>query len=183
MLHNHGNYVCSLGQVVRWLGKEAEALGVDIFPATPAADVLYSGEAGASDPKAHVIGAARRVPCSQPTRSAHALLLLLAAGIVTADAGIGKDGQPKDSFAPGMEIVGKQTLFAEGARGSCSEDLMARFKLRAQCDPQTYGLGLKEVWRIPEAKCKPGFIQHTLGWPLPRDVYGGSFLYHMAPDL
>jgi electron-transferring-flavoprotein dehydrogenase len=105
------------------------------------------------------------------------------AGIVTADAGVGKDGQRKDSFAPGMEILGKQTLFAEGARGSCSEDLMARFNLRAGCDPQTYGLGLKEVWRVPAEKCRPGFIQHTLGWPLPRDVYGGSFLYHMAPDL
>jgi electron-transferring-flavoprotein dehydrogenase len=104
-------------------------------------------------------------------------------GIVTADAGVGKDGQPKDAFAPGMEIVGKQTLFAEGARGSCSEDLMARFSLRSGCDPQTYGLGIKEVWRIPAEKCRPGYIQHTLGWPLPSDVYGGSFLYHMGPDL
>ena len=152
MLHNHGNYVCSLGQVVRWLGKQAEELGVDIFPATPAASVLYSGGEDAADPHAHVIG------------------------IVTADAGIGKNGEPKDSFAPGMEIVGKQTLFAEGARGSCSEDLMARFNLRAGCDPQTFGLGIKEVWRVPEGRCKPGLIQHTLGWPLPTDVYGGSFL-------
>lgn len=154
MLHNHGNYVCSLGQVVRWLGKQAEELGVDIFPATPAAGVLYSGgsDEAAADPHAHVIG------------------------IVTADAGIGKNGEPKDSFAPGMEIVGKQTLFAEGARGSCSEDVMARFNLRAGCDPQTFGLGIKEVWRVPEGRCKPGLIQHTLGWPLPTDVYGGSFL-------
>ncbi|RYG50226.1 electron transfer flavoprotein-ubiquinone oxidoreductase [archaeon] len=82
-----------------------------------------------------------------------------------------------------MEILGKQTLFAEGVRGSCSEDLMARFNLREGKDPQTYGLGIKEVWRIPAEKCRPGYIQHTFGWPLPTDVYGGSFLYHMEPDL
>lgn len=156
ILHNHHNYICSLGQVVRWLGKQAEELGVDVFPATPAAGVMFGPKGG---PSAHVMG------------------------IVTADAGVGKDGKRKDSFAPGMEIVGKQTLFAEGARGSCSEDLMTRFALRSGCDSQSYGLGLKEVWRIPAEKCRPGYIQHTLGWPLPSDVYGGSFLYHMAPDL
>jgi electron-transferring-flavoprotein dehydrogenase len=156
MLHNEGNYICSLGQVVRWLGKQAEELGVDIFPGTPAAEVLY---ADAANPASHVVG------------------------VASADVGIGKDGRPKDNFSRGMELAAKQTLFAEGVRGSCSEDLMARFNLRAGKDPQTYGLGLKEVWRIDPAKCKPGYIQHTLGWPLTPDLYGGSFLYHMAPDL
>jgi electron-transferring-flavoprotein dehydrogenase len=156
-LHNTGNFITSLGQVVRWLGKQAEELGVDIFPGSPVAEVLYSGSA--AEASSHVIG------------------------VATADVGIGKDGQLKDSFSRGMEILGRQTLFAEGARGSCSEELMSRFQLRAKCDPQSYGIGLKEVWRIPAAKARPGFIQHTLGWPLPQSAYGGSFLYHMAPDL
>jgi len=97
--------------------------------------------------------------------------------------GIGKDGARKSNYSRGMELAAKQTLFAEGARGSCSEEVMARFNLREGKDPQTYGLGLKEVWRIPAERCKPGLIQHTFGWPLQTDVYGGSFLYHMAPDL
>lgn len=100
-----------------------------------------------------------------------------------SDMGIGKDGQPRDSFTRGMELHAKQTLFAEGVRGSCSEDLISKFNLRDGKCPQTYGLGLKEVWRIPQEKFKPGLIQHTFGWPLPHDVYGGSFLYHMEPDL
>lgn len=154
LMHNKGNYVCSLGQVVRWLGKQAEELGVDIFPATPAAQVLYSQP----DNKGYVVG------------------------VATSDMGVGKDGKRKESFSRGMEIRGKQTLFAEGARGSCSEDIIGRFNLREGVDPQTYGIGLKEVWKIPSAKARPGFIQHTIGWPLPSDVYGGSFLYHMAGD-
>ena len=79
--------------------------------------------------------------------------------------------------------IARQTLFAEGARGSCAEELMQRFDLRAGRDPQSFGLGLKEVWRVPKALAQPGLIQHTLGWPLSHNVYGGSFLYHMAPDL
>lgn len=158
MLHNEGNYICSLGQVVRWLGKQAEELGVDIFPATPAAEVLYSSP-DVSDPGRYVMG------------------------VASADMGIGKDGKPKDSFSRGMELVAKQTLFAEGARGSCSEDIMKTFNLRQGKDPQSYGIGLKEVWRIPADKCRPGLIQHTIGWPLKTDTYAGSFLYHMAPDI
>jgi len=156
MLHNEGNYICSLGQVIRWLGKEAESLGVDIFTGSPAAEVLYNKDSP-TNPK--VIG------------------------IATADVGISKTGELKDSYSRGMEIVGKQTLFAEGARGSCTEDLVNTYQLRKGKDPQTYGLGLKEIWRIPKDKCKPGYIQHSLGWPLTSDIYGGSFLYHMEPDL
>ena len=157
-LHNTGNYVCSLGQVVRWLGKEAEAAGVDVFPGSPVAEVLYGGEGGPGA-RGHVVG------------------------VATADAGVGKDGARKPGFSRGMAILGKQTLFAEGARGSCSQELMARFGLREGVDPQVYGLGLKEVWRLPKERMRPGHVQHTLGWPLPRSVYGGSFLYHLAPDL
>lgn len=158
MLHNEGNYVCSLSQVVRWMGRQAEELGVEIFPGMPVAEVLYGGDAGK--------------PGSAFVK-----------GVGIADMGIGKDGKPKDTYARGAAILGRQTLFAEGVRGSCSEDIMAKFNLREGKDPQTYGLGVKEVWRIPADRCKPGYIQHTLGWPLPSDVYGGSFLYHMGPDL
>lgn len=109
------------------------------------------------------------------------------AGIATRDVGIGKDGTPKDSFARGMELRARQTLFAEGCRGSCSEEVMSKFSLRAKAQPQTYGLGVKEVWEVSEEQHKPGFVQHTLGWPLQNGLmdktFGGSFLYHMEPNL
>jgi len=103
-------------------------------------------------------------------------------GIATKDVGIGKDGSPKDSFARGMELRSRQTLFAEGCRGSCSEEVMGKFKLRWGKDMQTYGIGMKEVWEIPEDKHQPGLIQHSVGWPLDSKTYGGSFLYHMKPN-
>jgi len=103
-------------------------------------------------------------------------------GIATKDVGIGKDGEAKNTFARGMELRGRQTLFAEGARGSCSEEVIDKFLLREGKDMQTYGIGLKEVWEIPEANFEDGYIQHSLGWPLKSDTYGGSFLYHMAPN-
>ena len=104
-------------------------------------------------------------------------------GVATRDVGLNKDGSKGENYEPGMELLAKQTLLAEGARGSCSEEVMAIFNLRRDCDPQQFGLGVKEVWEIPEEKCQPGFVQHTIGWPLTSDTYGGSFLYHMAPNL
>lgn len=103
-------------------------------------------------------------------------------GIATADTGIAKDGSLKSNFARGIEIHAKQTLFAEGARGSLSEDIMKKFDLRKDCDPQTYALGLKEVWQIDSSKAQPGLVMHAIGWPLNGDTYGGSFLYHMEPN-
>ena len=150
-LDNHGNYIISLGQLVRWLAEQAEELGVEVYPGFAADEVLYSAD-----------GAVR--------------------GIATKDVGIGKDGAPKDTFARGMELRGRQTLFAEGCRGSCSEDVIERFALREGKDMQTYGIGIKEVWEIPEAKFHEGLIQHSIGWPLKADTYGGTFLYHMAPN-
>lgn len=151
-LHNKGNYIISLGKLARWLGEQAEELGVEVYPGTPAAEVVLDPDTGA------------------------------VLGVATADMGIGKDGRPKDTFARGFEMRARQTLFAEGCRGSNSEWLMEQFNLRENCDPQTYGLGIKEVWQIPEEKCKPGYIQHSIGWPLDLKTYGGSFLYHMAPN-
>lgn len=104
-------------------------------------------------------------------------------GIQTGDMGIGKDGQPKSNFQPGMNIMAKQTILAEGARGSLSERVMKKYNLRSDCDPQSYGIGLKEVWEVPEADLVPGLVEHALGWPLGNSAFGGSFMYHMGPNL
>jgi electron-transferring-flavoprotein dehydrogenase len=150
-MHNHGNYIVSLGNFVRWMGQQAEALGVEIYPGFAASELLE--EDG-------------RI-----------------AGIATGDMGIGKDGQPTGNFQRGMELRARYTLFAEGCRGSLSKQLMQRFSLRDGRDPQTYGIGIKELWEIPAANHKPGLIIHSLGWPLGRSVYGGSFLYHFGVNL
>ncbi|HKU71596.1 MAG TPA: electron transfer flavoprotein-ubiquinone oxidoreductase [Burkholderiales bacterium] len=145
---NHGNYVVSLGNVCRWLGKQAEAAGVEIFPGFAAAEVLYSDT-----------GAVR--------------------GVATGDMGIGKDGKPTGAYQPGMELHAKYTLFAEGCRGHLGKQIQERYKLRADADPQVYGIGLKELWEIRPEKHKAGLVIHTAGWPLEHDTYGGSFFYHL----
>jgi len=146
-MHNHGNYIISLGNFCRWLGKEAEAMGVQVFAGFPAADILVENG--------------------------------VLAGIVTGDFGIAKDGSHKPSYQPGIEIKAKVTLFAEGCRGSLAERVMKQFGLRQHCQPQTYGIGIKELWEIDPKKHQQGSILHTVGWPLENDTYGGSFLYHL----
>ncbi len=150
-MHNQGNFIVSLGDVVRWLGAQAEALGVEIYPGFAAAELLE--EEG-------------RI-----------------AGIATGDMGIGKAGEPGPNHQPGMELRAPYTLFAEGCRGSLSKQLMARFNLRQGVDPQTYGLGIKELWEIPAANHKPGLIEHSFGWPMDSETYGGSWLYHLGENL
>ena len=145
--HNDGNYIVSLGNVVRWLAQQAEALGVEIFPGFPAAEVLYTED-----------GKVR--------------------GVATGNMGIGKDGEPTENFQLGMELHAKYTIFAEGARGHLGRQLIAKYKLDAGKDPQSYGIGIKELWEIDPARHEPGLAVHTAGWPLPPDTYGGSFLYH-----
>ena len=100
-------------------------------------------------------------------------------GVATGDMGVGRDGQPTEQFAPGMELRARYTLFAEGCRGSLTKTLFERFKLREGVDPQTYGIGIKELWEIDPVQHDPGKIVHTVGWPLDASTYGGSFLYHM----
>ena len=100
-------------------------------------------------------------------------------GVATGDMGIGKDGEKSESFQPGMELHAKYTFFAEGCRGSLGRQLFQRFRLDAHNQPQTYGIGLKELWEIDPARHKPGLVLHTAGWPLDRKTYGGSFLYHL----
>jgi electron-transferring-flavoprotein dehydrogenase len=145
---NHGNYIISLGAFTKWLGEQAEALGVEIFPGFTGAEVLYSES-----------GAVR--------------------GVATGNMGIGKDGEPTENFQLGMELLGKYTVFAEGARGHLGKQLIEKFKLDAGRDPQSWGLGIKELWEIDPAKHKPGFVMHTAGWPMDADTYGGAFLYHL----
>ena len=103
-------------------------------------------------------------------------------GVATRDMGVGRDGQPKGSFEPGVELHARATVFAEGCRGHLTKGLFERFDLRAGVDPQTYGIGIKELWEIDPAKHEPGLVVHTLGWPLDRSTYGGSFLYHLEDN-
>ena len=145
---NHGNYVVSLGNVVRWLAQQAEAMGVEIFPGFAAAEILY-------DDNCAVVG------------------------VATGNMGVGRDGEPTGEFQLGMELRAKYTLFAEGARGHLGKQLIAGYKLDEGRDPQTYGIGIKELWEIDPAKHQPGLVMHTAGWPLDNDTYGGSFLYHL----
>ncbi|MYN41294.1 NAD(P)-binding protein [Duganella sp. FT109W] len=145
---NHGNYVISLGNVVRWLGQQAEALGVEIFPGFAAAEILY-----------HDNGAVK--------------------GIATGNMGVKRDGEAGPDFQLGMELHGKYTLFAEGSRGHLGKQLMAKYDLNKGKDPQSYGIGIKELWEIDPSKHQPGLVIHTTGWPLDSKTYGGSFLYHL----
>jgi electron-transferring-flavoprotein dehydrogenase len=146
---NDGNYIVSLGAVVRWMAQQAESLGVEIFPGFAAAEVLYNDN-----------GSVR--------------------GVATGNMGVGKDGEPHDGFQLGMELHARYTIFAEGARGHLGRQLIARYQLDAGRDPQSYAIGLKELWEVPAAQHRPGRVLHTAGWPLEPNTYGGSFLYHAA---
>ncbi len=103
-------------------------------------------------------------------------------GVATGNLGVGKDGVPGDNFQLGMELLGKYTVFAEGARGHLGKQLIARYKLDDGRDPQTYGLGIKELWEIDPARHQPGFVMHTAGWPMDSATYGGAFLYHLEDN-
>jgi len=149
---NHGNYIVRLGEVVRWLGEQAEAAGVEIFPGFAAAEILYDEQ-----------GAVR--------------------GVVTGDMGVGRDGAPTAQYQPGMALYARYTLFAEGARGHLGRQLIERYQLDAGRDPQSYGIGLKELWEVDASRAQPGLVVHTAGWPLDTDTYGGSFLYHLNDNL
>ena len=103
-------------------------------------------------------------------------------GIATGDMGVGKDGQPTANHQPGVELLGAYTFFAEGCRGSLTKALSRRFGLGRDCDPQTYGIGIKELWEVEPARHRPGLALHTIGWPLDADTYGGSFVYHLEDN-
>ncbi|GLS84981.1 electron transfer flavoprotein-ubiquinone oxidoreductase [Paraferrimonas haliotis] len=147
-MHNHGNYIVSLGNVCRWLAEQAEALGVEIFPGFTASELLL-------DEHGHV------------------------RGILTGDMGIAADGTEKDGFMAGMELLAKQTVFAEGCRGHLGKQLIAQFELDKGKMPQHYGLGFKEIWSIDSAHHELGKVVHTGGWPLEGEASGGGYLYHI----
>src|SRR4051794_35173021 len=104
-------------------------------------------------------------------------------GVATGDMGVGREGETKDGFTRGMELRGKYTFFAEGARGSLSKMVIAKYALDADREPQKYGIGLKELWQIDPAKHNPGLVMHSFGWPLDATTGGGSFLYHLEDGL
>jgi electron-transferring-flavoprotein dehydrogenase len=149
---NQGNYVISLGSLVRWMGRQAEELGVEIFAGFAATEVL-------SGPKGQVLG------------------------VATGDLGIGRDGQPTPNFQPGVELHAPYTLFAEGSRGHLGRQLIAGRGLDQGRDPQTYAIGVKELWEVSADQHQPGRVVHTAGWPLDSGTYGGSFMYHMRDRL
>ena len=151
-MHNHGNYIISLGKLCRWLAEQAENLGVDIFPGFAAAEVLYGDN--------------------------NEVL-----GIATGDMGVGHNGEQKGSYQPGMELRGKYTLFSEGCRGNLGKEIIAKYALDAGKDPQHYGLGIKELWKIPAEQHQPGLVVHSAGWPLDESKsLGGGFLYHLEDN-
>jgi electron-transferring-flavoprotein dehydrogenase len=152
LMSNKGNFIGSLGNVCRWLGKKAEALGVEIYCGFAVTEVLY-GSGG------EVIG------------------------VATGDMGIDKNGNSQEGFTRGIELRGKYTLLADGARGSLSKAIIARFALDQDRDPQKFGIGLEELWRVQGDKHHPGLIQHAFGWPLGNGTGGGSFLYHFEQNL
>jgi electron-transferring-flavoprotein dehydrogenase len=151
LMHNRGNYIASLGNVCRWLARQAEALGVEIYPGMAASDLVMTPEGGVK-------------------------------GVVAGVFGLDKDGKPGPDYQPGMELHGKYVFIGEGARGSLAKVLKARFGLSDNSDPEKFGIGLKELWQVPDAVFKPGLVQHTTGWPLDDKTGGGSFLYHFGDN-
>ena len=151
LMNNHGNFVGSLGNVARYLGRKAEELGVEIYPGFPAAEVLVE------DGKV--------------------------VGVATGDMGIGRNGEPNANFTRGMELRAKYTIFAEGARGSLTKQMVERYRLNEGRDHQKYGIGIKELWQVRPEKFRPGLVRHSMGWPLPNNAGGGSWLYHFDDHL
>src|SRR3990172_2919504 len=151
-MHNQGNYIISLCVFAKWLARQAESLGVEIYPGFAAAEILY-----------HDDGSVK--------------------GVATGDMGVNRHGAKTATYQQGIELQARQTVFAEGCHGSLTKILFEKFNLRRDCDPQTYGLGIKELWEIPAEKHRQGLIIHTIGWPADSKTYGGSWMYHFENNL
>ena len=149
LVHNHGTYIASLGNVCRWLAGQAEALGVEVYPGMAASEAVFD-ENGALK------------------------------GVVAGVFGVQKDGSHGPDFQPGIELHGKYVFIGEGVRGSLSKQLRAKFALGEGADPEKYGIGLKELWQVPDEVFRPGLVQHAAGWPLDDKTGGGGFLYHFG---
>jgi electron-transferring-flavoprotein dehydrogenase len=148
---NQGNYILSLSNFTRWLGTQAENLGVEIFPGFAAAEILYNDQGAVC-------------------------------GVATGNLGVSKANEPTEQFQLGMELRAKYTLFAEGSRGHLGKELIHQYQLDRSADPQSYGLGIKELWEVSPQNHQPGLVIHTAGWPLDSKTYGGSFLYHFGEN-
>ncbi len=149
-MHNHGNYIISLGSLCRWLAEQAMELGAEVFPGFAAAEVLYDDDGNVK-------------------------------GVATGDMGVDNKGEHKPSFEPGFEFHARYTIFAEGCRGHLGKEIISKFKLDADSDPQHYGIGLKEVWEVPPENHSEGRVVHTAGYPMTGASYAatsGGFLYH-----
>ena len=150
-MHNHGNYIISLGNLCRWLAEQATQLGAEVFPGFAAAEILYNDDGSVK-------------------------------GVATGNMGVDANGEQKASFEPGFEFHAKYTVLAEGCRGHLGKEIIDKFELDKDSDPQHYGIGLKEVWEIPQDKHKKGLVVHTAGYPMTGPSYAatsGGFLYHI----
>ncbi|GFN19848.1 hypothetical protein AtubIFM55763_003461 [Aspergillus tubingensis] len=152
-MNNHGNYIISLNELTKWMGERAEELGVEVYPGFAASELVYKKSDGS------------------------------VLGVATNDLGVGRDGKAKDSFERGMEFHARVTLLAEGCHGSLTKQVVKKYDLRRDSQPQTYGIGVKEIWEIQPEKFKPGEITHSLGYPLPSDTYGGAWMYHFGDNM
>lgn len=153
-MHNtNKNFVGSLSQVVKWLSEQAESLGVELYNGVSVSDIIYNKD------KTGILG------------------------IATKDLGISKEGKEKDTFERGLEFHARQTVLAEGCHGSITKKILKKFDLRKDRGPQTYGLGIKEVWKVMPDKFRKGHVAHTMGYPLSKDLYGGGFQYHFGDGL
>jgi electron-transferring-flavoprotein dehydrogenase len=151
LMNNHGNYIASLANVCRWLGEQAEALGVEVYPGMAVSDLVWNDDGSVK-------------------------------GVLAGVFGVAKDGERKGDYQPGLELHAKYTFIAEGVRGSLAKQLQAKFGLCDKSDPQKFGIGLKEVWQVPDKCFRPGLAQHSTGWPLDNDTGGGSFMYHFGEN-
>lgn len=149
-LDNHGNAVISLGQLVRWMGEQAEELGVCLFTGFAAAEPVFDGDA--------------------------------LRGVITGARGVDRHGQPKNNFENGYEIRAPVSVLAEGSRGSVSKTVIDHFNLDAGRNPQSYAIGVKELWKVPEGRVKPGDVYHFMGYPTASNTYGGGWLYGVGDN-
>jgi electron-transferring-flavoprotein dehydrogenase len=150
-MHNHGNFIVSLGALCAWLAPQAEALGVEIYPGFAASEPLFDADGAVC-------------------------------GVRIGDMGVAKDGTHKAGYTQGIDIKAPITVLAEGCRGSLSKQLITKYALDKDCDPQTYAIGIKELWQLPPGRVEAGKVMHTLGWPLNTSTYGGSFIYQLDQD-
>src|SRR5450432_1782026 len=150
-LQNHGNYVISLGEMVRWMAPIVAEMGVDLFPEFPAVRILTEN--------GRVVG------------------------VRTGDKGIDKNGEKKPNFEPGVDVRAKIVILAEGPRGTLTKQLETLFNLYEGKNPQTYAVGVKELWQLPDDRFAPGTVIHTMGWPLDTDTFGGAFIYGMKDRI